>query len=131
MERTAYLLPNRGVVEVKGADALSFLQDGGVSDEEVEKAVIGTVGREDRPIDPGEKGFVSLQRKLHGITDAARQERREKLLAVDGAAIRAAARALQEGFARGFTAVISNRRALEEARGERPELGGRVLELPE
>ena len=113
------------------SEGLVFLQDGGVSDDEVEKAVIGTVGREDRPIDPGEKGFVSLQRKLHGITDEARRERREKLLAVDGAAVRSAARALHEGFPRGFTAVISNRRALEEARGESPELGGRVLELPE
>jgi Zn-dependent M16 (insulinase) family peptidase len=113
------------------SEGLAFMRDGGVGDDDVEKAVIGTVGREDRPIDPGEKGFVSLQRKLHGITDRARQERRDKLLAVDRAALGEAARALQEGFARGFTAVISNRRALDEARGENPELGGRVLELPE
>jgi hypothetical protein len=113
------------------SEGLAFMQDGAVSDDDVEKAVIGTVGREDRPIDPGEKGFVSLQRKLHGITDRARQERRDKLLAVDRAALGEAARALQDGFDRGFTAVISNRRSLEEARGESPELGGRVLELPE
>ena len=61
---------------------------------EVDKAVIGTIGREDRPIDPGEKGFVSMQRKLHGITDEARQARRTSLLAVEREGIAAAAREL-------------------------------------
>jgi Zn-dependent M16 (insulinase) family peptidase len=97
----------------------------------VEKAVIGAVGREDRPIDPGEKGFVSLQRKLHGVTDEARQGRRDRLLAVDRKALASAAGALRGSFARGFTAVIANRRSLEEAARENPELAGSVLELPE
>jgi hypothetical protein len=112
-------------------DGLSFMEEGDVSDEEVEKAVIGTVGREDRPIDPGEKGFVSLQRKLHGLTDTARQARRTRLLSVDRKAVGAAARTLREGFSRGFTAVIANRRSLDEAAADNPELAGRVIQLPE
>ncbi len=113
------------------ADGLTLMEGGAVSEEEVEKAVIGTVGREDRPIDPGEKGFVSLQRKLHGLSDAARQERRTMLLSVDRKAVGAAARSLRESFPRGFTAVIANRRSLDEAAAENPELSGRVLHLPE
>ena len=58
-------------------DGLALMEKGELRRREVEKAVIGTIGREDRPIDPGEKGFVSLQRKLHGITDEARQARRD------------------------------------------------------
>ena len=59
-------------------EGLRFVEGGALGEAEVEKAVIGTIGREDRPIDPGEKGFVSLQRRLHGVTDAARQTRREQ-----------------------------------------------------
>jgi Zn-dependent M16 (insulinase) family peptidase len=112
-------------------DGLSLMETGPLSDDEVEKAVIGTVGREDRPIDPGERGFVSLQRKLHGLTDAARQSRRTMLLSVDRTTVGAAARVLREGFPLGFTAVIANQRSLEEASADNPELAGRVLHLPE
>jgi presequence protease len=112
-------------------DGLELMENGVLDDAEVEKAIIGTIGREDRPIDPGEKGFVSLQRKLHGITDGARQTRRERLLSVDTPSLRKAARALREGFDRGFTAIIANRQTVAEAAAEMPELGGRVVDLPE
>ncbi len=72
------------------------MENGELQSGEVDKAVIGTIGREDRPIDPGEKGFVSIQRKLHGITDEARQARRTSLLAVDRRGISEAARLLRE-----------------------------------
>ena len=98
---------------------------------DVEKAVIGTIGREDRPMDPGEKGFVSLQRKLHGVTDAARQARRESLLAADVGALGSVARGLREGYARGFAAVIANKQSLADAAAQMPELSDRVIDLPE
>ncbi|MGD0724681.1 MAG: insulinase family protein [Spirochaetia bacterium] len=112
-------------------DGLELMENGELPDTEVEKAIIGTIGREDRPIDPGEKGFVSLQRKLHGVTDAARQARRDRLLAVDRRAVGQAAAALQEGFERGFTAIIANRQTVADAAAEMPELGRRVVDLPE
>jgi presequence protease len=112
-------------------EGLRWVESGAINDTEVEKAVIGTIGREDRPIDPGEKGFVSLQRRLHGITDEARQGRREKLIAARPGDLREAARLLRETWDRGFTAVISNRQALARAAEEMPELAGRSLDLPE
>jgi Zn-dependent M16 (insulinase) family peptidase len=112
-------------------DGLALMEKGDLEGGEVDKAVIGTVGREDRPLDPGEKGFVSIQRKLHGITDDARQARRTLLLAVDRHGISRAAKLLRESAGRGFTAVIANKRSLEEAAAEIPELAGRTIELPE
>ncbi|HTO23653.1 MAG TPA: insulinase family protein, partial [Spirochaetia bacterium] len=112
-------------------EGLSVMESGPRDAGEVDKAVIGTVGREDRPMDPGEKGFVSLQRSLHGITDEARQARRTSLLAVDRRGISEAARGLIQEFEKGFTAVIASRASLAEAQKQVPELGARVTDLPE
>jgi Zn-dependent M16 (insulinase) family peptidase len=113
------------------SEGLRLMESGPLDRVEVDKAVIGTIGREDRPIDPGEKGFVCLQRKLHGITDEARQARRTSLLAVERKGIAEAARGLIQSSSRGFTAVIANRRSLEDAASQVPELAGRVTDLPE
>jgi hypothetical protein len=112
-------------------EGLALLEKGTTDDAEVEKAVIGTIGREDRPMDPGEKGFVSLQRKLHGVKDEARQARRDKLIRTDPGTLAEAARMLRKSFDAGFTAVIANRQSLAEATAELPDLGGRVVNLPE
>jgi hypothetical protein len=112
-------------------ESLEAVAAGGLDEEEVERALIGTAGGEDRPLDPGEKGFVSLQRKLHGVTDAMRQARRDGLLAADGRSLAAAAAAILAGWDRGASAVIANRGALADAAREMPELGARVTELPE
>jgi len=112
-------------------ESLEEVARNGQEEAEVEKAVIGTVGREDRPLDPGERGFVSLQRKLHGLTDAARQARRDRLVSADGEALAEAARGLLETFEKGATAVIAGRQALRDAAAELPELGVTVTELPE
>ena len=112
-------------------DALEMTEKGALEKTDVEKAVIGTIGREDRPMDPGEKGFVSLQRKLHGVTDTARQERRENLLSSDVQTLGRVAHGLREGSERGFTAVIANRQSLADATAQMPELSNRVIDLPE
>jgi Zn-dependent M16 (insulinase) family peptidase len=112
-------------------EGLKLMESGLIDPVEVDKAVIGTIGREDRPIDPGEKGFVCMQRKLHGITDEARQARRTLLLGVRRQSISEAAHEILVSSSQGFTAVISNRRSLEEAASQVPELAGRFTDLPE
>jgi hypothetical protein len=112
-------------------EGLEMVARGGLDEAEVEKAVIGAVGGEDKPLDPGEKGFVSLQRQLHGVTDAIRQARRDVLLASRGSDLAAAARLLLSGWDRGASAVIASRAALADATREIPELGQRVGALPE
>ena len=112
-------------------EGLRLMESGPLDAGEVDKAVIGTIGREDRPIDPGEKGFVSLQRSLHGVTDEARQARRASLLAVQRSGIAEAARELIQLAGRSFTAVIASRGSLQEAAKQVPELAGKVTDLPE
>ncbi len=112
-------------------DALARVARGGVDGESIERAVIGTVGKEERPMDPGEKGFVSIQRHLYGITDAVRQERRELVLAADSGALKGAAEALAQAFDGGCSVVVAGRKAIDEAGLENPELLSAVIELPE
>ena len=112
-------------------EGLAYMEKGTIDESEVEKAVIGTVGREDRPLDPGEKGFVSLQRRLHGITDESRQARRDRLIATRRGELCRAAHELSEAFDQGFTSVIGNRASLAEATTAVPELADRAIDLPE
>lgn len=128
---TSYRDPN--IVRTLQAyrEALEGIADGGVDGKSIERAVIGTVGKEERPMDPGEKGFVSIQRHLYGITDAMRQERRALVLAADSDALKRTAGTLLQGFDRGFSVVVAGRKAIEEAGREKPELLSAVIELPE
>lgn len=112
-------------------EGLAFVESAELEEDEVEKAVIGTVGREDRPMDPGEKGLVSLQRRLHGVTDRMRQDRRRGLIATGLAEVVRAARELAKTYDKGFTSVIANRASLSEAASTMPELGDRSIDLPE
>jgi Zn-dependent M16 (insulinase) family peptidase len=111
-------------------DALASLAADGPGDDEVDRAVTGTVGREDRPIDPGEKGFLGLQRRLRGITEAARTERRRLVLGCTRADLAAAARGLLDGWDRGSTVVLAGRAAIDEAARTLPELASTVREVP-
>ncbi|HVP18010.1 MAG TPA: insulinase family protein, partial [Spirochaetia bacterium] len=105
---------------VKFREGLTFIEGGTVDEDEVEKAVIGSIGREDRPLDPGERGFVSLQRRLHAVTDEMRQERRDRLIATRRAQVVEAARELSRTYDDGFTTVIANRASLGEAAAAMP-----------
>jgi hypothetical protein len=110
--------------------ALEEFAGSGPGDDEVERAVVGTVGRDDRPLDPGEKGFVSLQRRLHGIGEPDRFERRRLVLSCTGRDLAAAARGLLDGWDRGSTAVLAGRAAIDEAARDLPELAVAVREVP-
>ena len=104
---------------------------GGLDEAEVEQALIGTIGNEDRPLDPAKRDFASLQRNLHGLTDGMRQARRDALLAVNAASLAEAASQLLAGWDRGACAAIAGKEALAEAARDVPELAGRVSALPE
>ncbi|OHD72944.1 MAG: hypothetical protein A2177_14575 [Spirochaetes bacterium RBG_13_68_11] len=110
--------------------ALEGIAMDGPGDDEVERAVVGTVGRDDRPLDPGEKGFLSLQRRLHGIGEPDRLARRRLVLDCTGRDLAAAARGLLDGWDRGSTAVLAGRPAIDEAARELPELADVVREVP-
>lgn len=62
-----------------------FLRATDLSERELTKLIIGTVGELDRPLLPDAKGFAALTRALTGITDDYRQQRRAEVL---GTAVR-------------------------------------------
>jgi Zn-dependent M16 (insulinase) family peptidase len=58
----------------------------------VEKAVIGTIGALDRPLDPAGRGYTALIREFSGLTDPIRRRFREEVLAVDSERLQETAR---------------------------------------
>lgn len=77
--RDPHLLETLSVYE----DAGKFISEGGIAEEDVEKAVIGTIGALDRPMDPSTKGYVSMVRKFAGLTDEGREKFRMSVLECD------------------------------------------------
>ncbi len=53
-----------------------------VDGEDLERAIIGSIGAMDRPTDPAGKGFVSMIRHFAGISDEGRLKFRESVFAV-------------------------------------------------
>jgi len=58
------------------------------SREELEKAIIGTIGGLDRPMDPATKGYTALIRHFSGIEDNLRFNLRVKILDMDEESLR-------------------------------------------
>ncbi|MFH0925589.1 MAG: insulinase family protein [bacterium] len=51
-----------------------------ISEEELRKAIISTIASLDRPLGPGEKGYVAMIRDFAGITDKHRRQFRNQVL---------------------------------------------------
>jgi hypothetical protein len=111
--------------------ALETAGRGKIGSKDLVRAVIGTVGKEERPLDPGDRGFLGFQRRLYGITDELRQSHRSRLLAADLSSIAEAALFLLARFDDGNSVVISNKADVERAGGEWRKLLENVREIPE
>lgn len=109
-------------------EAAESICRGEITDEDVEKAVIGTIGAIDRPSDPAGKGMTAMIRRFAGITDEWRRSFREEILGMDREKIIAATRIFfgAEGK-RGRLAVLS---AEERLRQANENLGGRLTLIP-
>ncbi|MCF7941071.1 MAG: insulinase family protein [Spirochaetia bacterium] len=76
--------------------ALQAVSSGELDSESVELSVISLVGKDMRPMSPGEKSYIGFKRELYGITDEIRRKRRAQLLAAGRDDIIEAARLLHE-----------------------------------
>jgi Zn-dependent M16 (insulinase) family peptidase len=85
------------------------------SREEVEKAIIGTIGDMDAYRLPDAKGFTAMLRHLTGETDEARQKRREAVLATTGEDFRTFGQWLRQLAAQGHVVVLGDGSALDQA----------------
>ena len=100
------------------------------SQSEVEKAIISIVGRELRPLAPGEKSIVGFRRRLYGISDELRQIKRDSLISTSPTDILKVAQRLLELYRRASHAAMAAADAIDKAAESWPEIGKRRLTLP-
>jgi Zn-dependent M16 (insulinase) family peptidase len=111
-------------------DSLDYAYQGNIDADQIEKAIIGSVGKDEKPLDPGEKGFTNFKRKLYGITDDLRQKRREYILSVNRTSLALAAEKLMNQFDNGYAVVMSNEKAIEAAGDQLNELKNNITKIP-
>jgi hypothetical protein len=125
----SYRDPNIAETLERFSRALSETAQRGVDRGSLELAIISGVGRDSRPLSPGQKSIVNLKRSLYGISDELRQWKRNELLAVREEAVQAAAARLAERFAEVHASVMGSRAAVEEAASAYPGILEHTLEL--
>jgi len=96
-----------------------------------EKIVLAAAGKEERPIAPGEKGFVALKRELLGIRDDQRQVRRDALIDCTPEQVAAAAQRLLARFDSGATAIVTHPRAVQRDQQRLEKLKAVSVRLPD
>ncbi len=101
-----------------------------LDDETVNMSVIGSIGKELRPLSPGERGFIAFKRKLYGISDEIRQKRRSFQLKASAEDLRLAASTLLGKWEQRSISVIAGAEALDNAVKESPELSESRIILP-
>ena len=120
----SYRDPNLGGTLANFDNSGRFLREADLSEEELTKAIIGTIGDLDAYQLPDAKGYTSMVRELTGLDDGFRQRMRDAVLATTAAEFRAFAGVLDEVGRSGRVAVLGSRDALETANA-----GGQALEL--
>jgi hypothetical protein len=95
--------------------AADYLKTDLPSRDELEKAVIGTIGDMDQHMLPDAKGFASLTRRLTGKTDEFRQKLREEALGATEDDFRAFGAAVEHLGQGGRLCVLGSKQALEDA----------------
>ncbi len=95
-------------------DGLAYIARQGISEDDLEKAVIAIVGKDTRPKSPGEKSVVGLKRRLYGITDDLRRAARHALLEVTVEDVKKQAAALYEKTESATRVVMAEENVLEK-----------------
>lgn len=106
-------------------NSAAFLRDVELSEDEVVKSIIGTIGDFDAYQLPDAKGFTSLQRYLANDTDADRQRLRDEVLSTDADDIRAFADMADLVRQHGAVVVLGAESAIRAANTER-QLGMQI-----
>ena len=97
----------------------------------LEKAIISVVGRELRPMAPGEEGMLAFRRRVYGISDDLRQAKREQLLKATVDQVRQTAeRLLQTLESEGASVLLTGSDGLAAAAEVFPALEENALMLP-
>jgi presequence protease len=103
-----------------------FLQEADLSDEEVTRAIIGTIGDLDAYMLPDAKGWTSMMRYLLGDNEETLQRRRDEILSTTAKDFRAFGKVLEDVNLVGRVVVLGSQGDITEANGSR---GGNWLQL--
>ncbi|SPD71848.1 Peptidase M16 inactive domain protein [uncultured Desulfobacterium sp.] len=98
----------------------AFLLNTELSDEELNKSIIGAIGDMDSPMLPDAKGHASMVRYLVGDTEEARQQVRDQVLGACKADFKAFGRELEKIRERGLVKVLGSPEAVGQVLAERP-----------
>ncbi|MBN2031954.1 MAG: insulinase family protein [Deltaproteobacteria bacterium] len=101
-------------------DSAQFLEQLDLSDEELTKSIIGTIGDMDQHLLPDAKGYVSLARYLSGETDSDRQKIREEILGTTVSDFRSFGKALKGAMTEGPVTVLGAESAIQQASAQKP-----------
>jgi len=96
-----------------------FLRNLDLSDDELVKSIIGTIGTIDDYQLPDAKGYTSLTRYLIGESDEDRQRLRDEVLGTTQADFKAFADVLDQVKEHGHVVVLGSQEAIDEANQER------------
>ncbi|MFW6207113.1 MAG: insulinase family protein [Spirochaetota bacterium] len=96
-------------------DGLAHIAVEGVSEEDLEKAVIAIVGKDTRPKSPSEKSVVGLKRRLYGISDELRRQTRHQMLEVKVSDVKSQAAALHEQAGKAVRVAMAEAKLLDKA----------------
>jgi hypothetical protein len=118
----SYRDPNVAITLDAFREALGIAENESLDERSLELAVVSTVGRDSRPMAPGEKGYTSFRRRLLGVTDEMRQRQRDRLLGLSAADVSRIAEKLSEHLEEGFATILGGSEALSAAAKELPEL---------
>jgi hypothetical protein len=92
-----------------------YLQSAEVSNEEIHKAIIGTIGELDAYQLPDAKGFNALMNELTGYTQEARQAIRDQILAAVASDFRRLGAMIEEALERSMTVALAAPERIEKA----------------
>jgi len=98
--------------------AADYLANLDLTQEELEKAIIGTIGDIDSPMSPDQKGFASLTRWLIGREQKDLQKRRDQILATSAEDFREFGRRLQALNKEADAVVVGSAAAFDAANKE-------------
>ncbi|MBN1698378.1 MAG: insulinase family protein [Spirochaetales bacterium] len=93
-------------------DSLLAVRGKTLSSDQIEKAVIGTISKSEKPYTPAKLGYISFKRLLYGISDEIRQKRRDIILSTDHHSLASVSDRLLDAYDKGVSVVIADRQSI-------------------
>ncbi len=110
-------------------ESFSFVSK--ITEKQVRNSILGTIGRDDKPLDPSEKGFVGLKRYLSGVTDDIRLDRRKNIKQIDLRTLADIANELKSRLERAKVVILAGKQMIETEGGKDSNIARNVFDIPE